>query len=82
MRRRARFYGAPRIEKIWECGWKRSSRDWRWPASVTVRNLDGVEFADLPNILSQAPPVKLRTARLRFTPETLLLQLVATALAG
>lgn len=43
-----------------------------------MRNLDGVELADLPNILSQVPPIKLRTARLRFTPETLLLQLVPT----
>jgi 2'-5' RNA ligase len=47
------------------------------PAQIhmTVRNLDGVQPADLPNILSRVPPIKLRTARLCFTPETLLLQL-------
>jgi hypothetical protein len=45
---------------------------------MTVRNLDGVELGDLPNILSQVPPIKLRTARLHFTPETLLLQLAPT----
>ena len=47
------------------------------PAQIhmTVRNLDGVELGELPNVLSQVPPIKLRTARLHFTPETLLLQL-------
>jgi hypothetical protein len=45
---------------------------------MTVRNLDGVELADLSSVLSQAPPIELRTARLHFTHETLLLQLVPT----
>jgi hypothetical protein len=53
----------------------------RYPATqihMTVRNLDGVDLAELPDILSQVPPITLRTARLRFTPETLLLQLAPT----
>jgi hypothetical protein len=50
------------------------------PAQIhmTVRNLDGVELAELPDILSQAPALELRTGRLCFTPATLLLELVPT----
>jgi hypothetical protein len=50
------------------------------PAQIhmTVRNLDGVQLTDLPKILSQAAPIKLRSERLRFTPQTLLLQLAPT----
>jgi hypothetical protein len=47
------------------------------PAQIhmTVRNLDGVALAGLPSLLSQATAIKLRIARLHFTPKTLLLQL-------
>lgn len=50
------------------------------PAQIhmTVRNLDGVELADLPDILSGVPAIELRTAGLCFTRETLLVRFVPT----
>lgn len=44
---------------------------------VTIRNLDSADLAALPKLLDGLQPIGLRADRLRFTPHTLLLQLVA-----
>lgn len=44
---------------------------------VTIRNLDGIDLARLPELLAGQPPIPLHVSGLGFTRQTLLLRFVA-----
>jgi hypothetical protein len=54
------------------------SEHYRYPSTqlhMTIRNLDGADLTRLPALLADQQPIRLQTAALGFTRETLLLQL-------